>query len=148
MFQTCETRVEKGRFEITKQCRKEKECKPRCDPKDAFCVSCCTGSLCNKDEGWYNFSTRTNKIQKVDFIIFINFWHPFSLSCKLLQGMENMEIGAFGHPVVSVVVVVDRKDSEGVHHQICPVTGLPQKRGHATQPHVYNVRPDNNVFDF
>ncbi|XP_056004192.1 A disintegrin and metalloproteinase with thrombospondin motifs adt-1-like [Ostrea edulis] len=49
---TCETRVEKGRFEITKQCRKEKECKPRCDPKDAFCVSCCTGSLCNKDEGY------------------------------------------------------------------------------------------------
>lgn len=50
-FQTCETRVEKDKTEITKKCAKEKSCKASCDPKDKFCVTCCKGSLCNENEG-------------------------------------------------------------------------------------------------
>ncbi|XP_061194694.1 SCO-spondin-like [Saccostrea echinata] len=53
---TCETRVEKNKAEITKRCRKEKDCKPKCDPKDSYCVTCCKGSLCNKDEAYGTYS--------------------------------------------------------------------------------------------
>lgn len=36
---------------ITKKCKKTKDCKTKCDPNDDNCVKCCTGQLCNKDDG-------------------------------------------------------------------------------------------------
>eukprot|EP00105_Crassostrea_gigas_P008141 XP_011422609.1 PREDICTED: SCO-spondin [Crassostrea gigas] len=54
---TCETRVEKDKTEITKKCAKEKSCKASCDPKDKFCVTCCKGSLCNENEGYGAYDT-------------------------------------------------------------------------------------------
>lgn len=50
-FQSCETRVYKKETKITKKCVKTKSCKTKCNPSDDSCVKCCTGSLCNKDDG-------------------------------------------------------------------------------------------------
>ena len=50
-LQSCETMVHKDKTEITKKCKKTKDCKTRCDANAVECHFCCTGDLCNKDQG-------------------------------------------------------------------------------------------------
>uniref|UniRef100_K1P696 Hemicentin-1 n=1 Tax=Magallana gigas TaxID=29159 RepID=K1P696_MAGGI len=52
---SCETKIKRNGADIEKKCKKTKDCKPKCDKKDHDCTLCCTGDLCNKDQGYAEF---------------------------------------------------------------------------------------------
>ncbi|XP_056004585.1 A disintegrin and metalloproteinase with thrombospondin motifs adt-2-like [Ostrea edulis] len=55
--ESCETQVHRDKAEIKKKCKKTKDCKAKCDKKEKECTLCCTGDLCNKNQGYAEFKT-------------------------------------------------------------------------------------------
>ncbi|XP_061194688.1 A disintegrin and metalloproteinase with thrombospondin motifs adt-2-like [Saccostrea echinata] len=53
--ESCETKIRRDKDEIKMKCRKTKDCKTKCLPNDKECTRCCTGDLCNKDQGYASF---------------------------------------------------------------------------------------------
>lgn len=57
----------KKEIKIIKKCVKMKSCKIKCNFSDDFCVKCCIGLFCNKDDGrlWVN-----SIINIIDILLF------------------------------------------------------------------------------
>lgn len=54
-------------MKIIKKCVKMKSCKIKCNFSDDFCVKCCIGLFCNKDDGRLCVNSNINII---DILLF------------------------------------------------------------------------------